>query len=141
MALSVVHRTAKPASIETPLLVLFATKGGFPGYLGGLDTTLAGALTRCWSSGDFTGARDETALLYPAGAIARVLLIGLGSPDEVNDGALRRAAMIAGKRARTVGTPAAVLAYFAAVAPRVAPGERDRRWPRAFRLARGITPT
>ena len=121
MALSVVHRTADPASIDTPLLVLFATKGELPGYLRALDTALTSALTRCWSSGDFTGARDETALLYPAGPIARVLLVGLGAPDEVTDGALRRAAMIAGKRARTIGTPAAVLAYFAAVAPKVAP--------------------
>ena len=90
-----------------------------PASFTALDVTTGGALSRCWRSGDFTGARDETALLYPAGPIARVLLIGLGAAEEVSDGALRRAAMIAGKRARTLGTPAAALVFFAADVPRV----------------------
>jgi leucyl aminopeptidase len=122
MALSVVYRTADPTGLETPLLVLFAEKGGMPASFAALDARTGGALSRCWSSGDFTGARDETALLYPAGSIARVLLIGLGSADEVNEGALRRAAMIAGKRARTLGTPSAALVFFAAEVPRVNSG-------------------
>ena len=119
MALSVVHRTADPASLDTPLLILFAPKGGMPPSFAGLDATLGGALSRCWSSGDFTGARDDLALLYPAGRIARVLLIGLGPAEEVLDGDLRRAAMIAGKRARILGAPSAALVFFAEAAPKV----------------------
>ncbi len=121
MALSVVHRTADPASIETPLLVLLAAKGAMPPSLTTLDAGLGGALARCWSSGDFTGARDDVALVYPSGRVARVLLIGLGPADEVTETELRRGAMIAGKRARTLGAPSAALLFVAEVAPRVAP--------------------
>src|SRR5512140_1002465 len=39
MALSVVYRTADPAGLETPLLVLFAEKGAMPASFAALDAT------------------------------------------------------------------------------------------------------
>ncbi|MEO5798214.1 MAG: leucyl aminopeptidase [Gemmatimonadales bacterium] len=117
MALTVAHRVADLAAIDTPLLMVTVAKGPLPASLAALDARTSGALSRCWAAGDFTGARDETALLYPADAgIARVLLIGMGDSTQLAAGSLRRAAMLAGKRARMMGAPTAVLALPAGVA-------------------------
>jgi leucyl aminopeptidase len=74
-----------------------------PASLAALDEQTGGAIGRVLSSGDFTGKRDDTAVLYPSGPAARVLLIGLGKTEEVDRGAIRRAAAIAAKRARSLG--------------------------------------
>src|SRR5918994_7404224 len=91
---------AEPAGHETPLLVLALTRGPLPASLAALDQQTGGAIGRVLSSGDFTGKRDETALLYPSGPAARVLLVGLGKTEDVDRSAVRRAAAIAAKRAR-----------------------------------------
>ena len=98
---------ASPAGHATPLLALAVSRGGLPASLGELDRATGGALARLFEAGDFTGKKDETALLYPTGAAARVLLVGLGKPDEVSRGAIRRVAAAAAKRARTLGVPRA----------------------------------
>ena len=98
---------AAPAGYETPLLALGLPRGPLPPSLAGLDKQAGGAIGRVLLSGDFTGKRDETALLYPPGPASRVLLVGLGKPDEVDRGALRRAAAVAAKRARSLGVPRA----------------------------------
>ncbi|MES2123187.1 MAG: leucyl aminopeptidase [Gemmatimonadota bacterium] len=109
MPLLVTHRVAPLAALDTPLLILPAIKGPLPASLGSLDTALGGVLSRCWASGDFVGARDESALLYPSsGSVQRVLFIGMGESGDA--GAFRRVAMIAGKRARTIGVTDAVFA-------------------------------
>jgi leucyl aminopeptidase len=59
------------------------------------------------TSGDFTGKKDETAILYPSGPAARVLLVGLGTPNEIDRAIIRRAAAIAAKKARSLGVPRA----------------------------------
>jgi leucyl aminopeptidase len=94
---------AAPAGHETPLLALALTRGPLPASLAALDKQTGGAIGRVLSSGDFTGKRDDTAVLYPSGPAARVLLIGLGKTEEVDRGAIRRAAAIAAKRARSLG--------------------------------------
>jgi leucyl aminopeptidase len=98
---------AAPAGHETPLLALALTRGPLPASLAALDKQTGGAIGRVLSSGDFTGKRDETAVLYPSGPAARVLLIGLGKTEEVDRGAIRRAAAIAARRARSLGVPRA----------------------------------
>jgi leucyl aminopeptidase len=98
---------AAPAGHETPLLALALTRGPLPASLAALDKQTGGAIGRVLSSGDFTGKRDETAVLYPSGPASRVLLIGLGKTEEVDRGAIRRAAAIAAKRARSLGVPRA----------------------------------
>jgi leucyl aminopeptidase len=94
---------AAPAGHETPLLALALARGPLPASLAALDKQTGGAIGRVLSSGDFTGKRDETAVLYPSGPAARVLLIGLGKTEEVDRAAIRRAAAIAAKRARSLG--------------------------------------
>ncbi len=120
MVLAIAHRVADPASLATPLLIILVPKGPVPKVLEAVDKACAGELSRCWASNDFGGAKDETALLYPPGPIARVLLIGLGDAPGVTPDALRAAAMVAGKRARLTGVPSATLLFAGELFPAVA---------------------
>jgi leucyl aminopeptidase len=99
--------SAAPDGFDTPLLAIALARGGLPGSLASLDKATGGALGRLFASGDFSGKKDETALIYPPGPAARVLLLGLGKADEVSRSSLRRAAAAAAKRARSLGTPRA----------------------------------
>ncbi len=94
---------AAPAGHQTPFLAIAAPRGGLPPSLADLDRTAGGALRRVFDAGDFSGKRDETALVYPSGTADRILLVGLGKPEEIGRGSLRRAAAIAAKRMRSVG--------------------------------------
>jgi len=98
---------ASPLGYETPLLAVAVARGGLPASLAELDKATGGALDRLFSSGDFTGKRDEAAVIYPTGRAARVLLVGLGKPEEISRSSIRRAASVAAKRARTLGVPRA----------------------------------
>jgi len=98
---------AQPAGYETPLLMLALPRGTLPRTLSALDNNIGGAITRLLAAGDFTGKKDDVALLYPSGPAARVLLVGLGKSEEVDRSTLRRAASIAAKRARAIGVPRA----------------------------------
>ncbi|MEO8226698.1 MAG: leucyl aminopeptidase [Gemmatimonadota bacterium] len=100
-------RPDAPAGIATPLLAIAVPRGGMPPSLSALDRAIDGALGRLFGAGDFTGKKDETALLYPGGATTRVLLVGVGAGAEAGRTALRRAASVAAKRVRTLGMPSA----------------------------------
>ena len=93
------------SQLDTPLLAVALAQGSaVPASLGDLDRAAGGVLARAITSGDFKGKRDETTLLYPSGAKPeRVLLVGLGKPGEVTRTSIRRAAAVAGKRARALG--------------------------------------
>jgi hypothetical protein len=67
-----------PEQASTPLLAIALARGPLPTSLAALDAATDGALTRLLESGDFSGKKDELAMLYPTGSIARVLLVGLG---------------------------------------------------------------
>jgi len=98
---------AAPAGYETPLLALALPRGPLPPSLAGLDKQTGGGISRLLSTGDFSAKKDETAVLYPPGPAPRVLLVGLGKPEEVDRSAIRRAAAVAAKRARSLGVPRA----------------------------------
>ena len=110
---------------DLPLLAVAAPKHekALPAALRPLDQRSGGALARLFTSGDFSGARDETALLYlPARGTAgtgageaRVLLVGVGKYEDLPlvggatretavRNALRRAAAVAARRAKALGT-------------------------------------
>ena len=93
------------SQVDTPLLAVALAQGSaVPASLTDLDRAAGGVVARAIISGDFKGKRDETTLLYPSGAKPeRVLLVGLGKPGEVTRTSIRRAAAVAGKRARTLG--------------------------------------
>ncbi|HYC33224.1 MAG TPA: M17 family peptidase N-terminal domain-containing protein, partial [Gemmatimonadales bacterium] len=98
---------AAPAGHATPLLAVPVARGALPASLAEVDAAAGGALRRVFEAGDFSGKRDEVAVLYPSGPASRVLLVGMGKPEEVSRGAIRRAASVAAKRARALGVPAA----------------------------------
>jgi leucyl aminopeptidase len=94
---------AAPAGYQTPMLAIAVVRGTLPRSLVELDGGAGGALQRLSSAGDFSGRRDETALIYPPGPAGRILLVGMGKAEEVNRSAIRRAASVAAKRMRTLG--------------------------------------
>src|SRR5216117_3606554 len=98
--------SAPLSQVETPLLAVALAQGSVvPASLADLDRAAGGVVTRAITSGDFKGKRDETTLLYSSGAQPeRVLLVGLGKPGEITRTSIRRAAAVAGKRARALGT-------------------------------------
>jgi leucyl aminopeptidase len=112
-----------PAGFDTPLLAIAVTRGGLPPSLATLDQATGGALARLFAAGDFSGKKDEMALIYPPGAAARVLLVGLGKPDELSRAAVRRAASTAAKRARSVGVSRAAFHLAAEAHGAVTPAE------------------
>ncbi len=99
--------SAAPAGFETPLLAVAVARGTMPPSLASLDQATGGALGRLFAAGDFSGKKDEAALVYPPGPAARVLLVGLGKVDESSRTGIRRAASAAAKRARSLGVPRA----------------------------------
>ena len=108
MPVQVTARVTDATELATPLLIVPVTTSEVaPAHLAALDATVGGAIATAWASGDFAGKRDQTALLYPAGPVTRLLLVGMG--DAASDAAIRRAAMIAGKRARAAGVASASL--------------------------------
>ena len=94
---------AAPAGHQTPMLAIAVGRGGLPASLGELDRAAGGALQRLAGAGDFTGKRDETAMVYPTGAAGRIMLVGLGKREEIDRSAIRRAAAVAAKRMRGLG--------------------------------------
>jgi len=95
--------TTRPLNgIETPLLALIVAQGSPP--------PVEQALERAVASGDYKGKKDETLLVYGNGKAQRILLVGVGKPAEITRSAVRRAAAIAAKRARALGTRAFALA-------------------------------
>jgi leucyl aminopeptidase len=98
--------TTQPlADIETPLLaVAVGTATAIPPVLAPLDRESGGALGRAIASGDFKGKRDEALVAYGSGKARRMLLVGMGKPADVSVNAVRRAAAVAAKRARALGT-------------------------------------
>jgi len=101
---------AGPESHSAPLLVLLVPSGDRPGGLDAVDAAAGGDLVRCYATGDFTGKRDETALLYPPTGRPgpRILLVGMGTLENPR-AAIRRAAAVGAKRARVMGVESAAM--------------------------------
>jgi leucyl aminopeptidase len=100
---------AAPAGFATPFLAMLVPQGGMPASLAAVDRQTGGAIERLYGSGDFTGKKDEQALVHPIGPASRILLLGVGKGEDVSRTILRRAAAAAAKRARTTGVPALAL--------------------------------
>jgi leucyl aminopeptidase len=112
MAFRVTARRAEPASADAPLLVLALRSGAaLTPPLAAVDAALGGTLGRSLARKDFRGARDDTLFLAGgANGSQRVLLVGLGTPTDIV-ASLRRAASLASRQARKLGTSS--LAWFA----------------------------
>ena len=98
-----------PEKHATPFLaVVVPQQGTLPASLAALDQAAGGAIGRAYAAGDISGKKDEAVLLYPTGPATRILLVGTGKPGDLRR-QVRRAAMVAGKRARLAGAPKGAL--------------------------------
>lgn len=115
----------RQSAIDTriPLLAIAVPKQAekkLPAELAAYDGPSGGALKRAFESGDFTGAKDEVLSAYLTGeGPQRLLLIGAGKPDDLGRTQVRRAAAVAARRARALGSGALAFAMPAAFRPRV----------------------
>jgi len=107
MPLTTTLRSAELAAVQTPLLIVAVPQGALPGSLAALDRARDGALTRLYAAGDFTGKVDQVAFVYPTGPAERILLVGAGEAAKSSARTVRRAASVAGKRARLAGVVSA----------------------------------
>ena len=105
MAFTTSVSSAQPAGHATPLLGVAVFAAPMPPSLAPLDAQTSGAIGRLYASGDFTGKKDEQALLHVAGSAPRILMVGLGKAEESGRTMLRRTAAAAAKRARATGVP------------------------------------
>jgi leucyl aminopeptidase len=110
---------------NVPLLAIGVPKQKekkLPAELAEYDAPSGGALIRVFASGDFTGAKDQVWRAYLNGAgPQRLILVGLGKPDEVGRTQVRRAAAIAARRARSSGAGDVAFAMPAAFRGKVGP--------------------
>ncbi|MFI5208499.1 MAG: leucyl aminopeptidase, partial [Gemmatimonadales bacterium] len=118
---------ARDARREWPLLAIAVPKQAekkLPADLVEFDKPSGGALARAFAAGDFSGAKDEAWSAYLTGVgPQRLLLVGVGKAEDVGRTQVRRAASIAARRARAMGTGAVVFAMPAAFRAKV--GARD----------------
>jgi leucyl aminopeptidase len=94
---------AAPDALETQLLVLhvFERDRDATGFVQKVDRLYDGAIGRVLQSGDFSGRRNETLVIYPPKSenpVRRVLLVGAGKREEYTVERLRSAV---GTAART----------------------------------------
>ncbi len=81
--------------VTADMLAIALTKRGrgkrLPPQVAALDRARRGALTAALSSGDFSGKKGESVLLYPSGRLRakRLLLLGLGEEKKLDAEALR----------------------------------------------------
>ncbi|HWC74726.1 MAG TPA: leucyl aminopeptidase [Gemmatimonadales bacterium] len=96
--------TQPPLNAATPLLALIVAQGFTPPKDPSIERAVA--------SGDYKGKKDETLLVYGSGGgkAERILLVGVGKPADITRASIRRAAAIAAKRARGLGTKSFSLA-------------------------------
>ncbi|MFM8436050.1 MAG: leucyl aminopeptidase family protein, partial [Planctomycetia bacterium] len=90
--------SARPESAESDALVLFLAEGGVgSGACGDVDRATGGLLSRLVAAGDITGKRFECVpLLAPPGLrAAQLLVVGVGTRQDLDAGTLYRAAATA----------------------------------------------
>jgi leucyl aminopeptidase len=98
----------RASDVKTELLVLhvFERDKKPVGYVEKVDKVYNGAILRVLESGDFSGKKDETLVLYAPDAnakIKRVLLVGVGKSQDHTVESVRRAAGTAVRVAEKMG--------------------------------------
>ncbi|MER3545411.1 MAG: leucyl aminopeptidase [Chloroflexota bacterium] len=105
MDINVIHEAIQEQDTDLIVVNLFEGVTQPGGATGAVDRALGGAVGDLIAGGDFKGKLDETAVLYPRGAIParRVLIVGLGKAEEFTLDRVRRASATAARRARDLG--------------------------------------
>ena len=96
------HGSILSTTADTLIVSLFEGVDQLPGATSLLDAALNGAIHELLTSGDVRGKAGEVGILYPRGVISaqRVLVVGLGKPEDLDLDGVRKAAAAAIKRAR-----------------------------------------
>jgi leucyl aminopeptidase len=91
----------KADAIIVSLLEWEATDKPLTGAVGAVDEALSGTFKALLDSGDLKGKLNQTAVLYPRGAMqaSRVIVVGLGKPQDVTLDKVRQAAGTGAKKA------------------------------------------
>jgi len=95
-----------PEGLETPLLAVAVTQGATAsgGPLAGVDGSTGGSVARALAEGDMKGRKADELLLYGgADGPRRVLLLGVGKVENLDDEAVRRFAGRAVRAAERLG--------------------------------------
>ena len=102
MKVTVAQGAIQESEAEAIIVNLFEGVTAPGGATGAVDGALDGAISELIAGGDISGKEGEVAVLYPRGAIParRVIVVGLGRPEEFNLEQVRRAAAHAVKKAR-----------------------------------------
>ncbi len=107
-----------------------------PPGLAAFDTRSGGVVARLFTGGDFTGAKDEVAHVFLAGkGPQRLLLVGMGKAEDAGRTQVRRAAAVAAKRAKALGTGAVAFHVSAAFRPQL--GAKDAAQAAAEGMGQG----
>ena len=105
--MNITVRQGEIQKTETEALVVNLFQGARPGgATAAVDAELGGLIGRVVDSGDFTGEKNRTLLLYPdAGGLParRVLLVGLGRQNEFDLETARQASGTAARRLQELG--------------------------------------
>lgn len=79
--------------IETEALILLLGEGNNASIYSDINDSLDGLLEEILGKGEFEGKEDQTSLIHARGKIRakRILLVGLGKRDDINEEKIRRA--------------------------------------------------
>jgi len=105
---------ARPTAIEADAVVTFLTEGGVgSGAVAEIDATTGGLVSRLVAAGEITGKRYECVpiLAAPGLKAGQLVVVGLGTRDEVDAGVLYRAAATASRH--LAGRPRAKVVFVA----------------------------
>jgi leucyl aminopeptidase len=92
-------------SVDAIVLMLYEDKAAPQGAAALIDKALDGAITALFRDGEFTGKPKQQAVLHTLGRLQakKVVLVGLGNPDQLTLEGLRQAAGSAGQYTRNLG--------------------------------------
>lgn len=104
MQLNIIQGNIQESQADTLIVNLFEGASAPSGATGAVDQALNGAISEMIASGDLTGKPGEVGVVYTRRAIParRVLVVGLGKPEELSLETVRQAAGAAIQRARAL---------------------------------------
>ena len=105
--------SADPAHFKADALVVFLESDGLRGPLIEIDKSTGGLLQQLFQQGELTGKRYECISLYAPNGLAckQLLIVGIGSCEEVHAGVLYEASGAAARRLS--GKPRATIGFLA----------------------------
>ena len=105
MKVTVQQNSIQTVTAEAIIVNLFKGVTTPAGATGVVDKALDGAISDLIEGGDISGKLGDVAVLYPRGAIParRVIIVGLGEREKFSLEAVREAAAVAIKKAKSLG--------------------------------------